>query len=62
MNKDDLIVRLVSENIELRDEIKQLKENSVPVQKCYLIGDLAAILKDVAKNNQEENKNEIQSN
>jgi hypothetical protein len=54
MSKDELIVRLVSENIELREENEKLRENSVPVTRNYSVGDLAAILKDVAKNNEEE--------
>jgi len=62
MSKDEILIRLFMENIELRDEIKRLKENSIPIKKCYLIGDLAAVLKDVVKNNKEEQSNEIQPN
>jgi hypothetical protein len=50
MSKDELIVRLVAENIELRDEIKQLKENSIPVKKIYA-GSLSAIIMEVTNEN-----------
>jgi len=54
MDKDELIVRLVFENITLRKENDQLKKrlaNSVPVTKEYQIGDLAAIFKNVVEEN-----------
>lgn len=54
MSKDGLIVRLMFENIDLRDENADLKkrlDNSIPVTKEYQIGDLAAILKNVVEEN-----------
>lgn len=54
MSKDELIVRLVFENVNLRDENDRLKRRlskSIPVSKEYQIGDLAAILKNVVEGN-----------
>lgn len=46
----ETIARLAAENIELRAEIKRIKENSIPIQKIYA-GDLSAIIMEAIHEN-----------
>jgi len=54
MDKNELIVRLIFANINLRDENMNLKKrlsNSIPVRRNYAVGDLSAILENVVEGN-----------
>lgn len=51
MSKDQIIIYLVSRNVELEQEIRNLKAHSIPVATEYRIGDLAAILKNITEGN-----------
>jgi hypothetical protein len=56
MSKDELIVRLIFANINLRDENINLKKklsNSIPVCRDYTVGDLSAILENVVEGNKQ---------
>ncbi len=48
MNKDELIVQVILENIKLREENEKLRANSIPITKIYA-DDLSAVMREFIK-------------